>query len=569
MNNKTRLILILALVVLLVAGVLLAVVALTSGDTSKPDISGETESQQEVTADPNAIAKIEMGDDIRYVYSVEEMLEGIHDSGNTVITLQQDISCNKALELPYSCTIDFGGFTLSTNPQQGLGLQIRDVGTENKTTTLQNGKLVSYSDSVRAKAGALVISNMQISTAFGNCVALYDTKAEYKDINRIEQTTLLSKDGACISYSENSADFSATGMTLNGVELISSKADGAQILTHAGGDTVPGQIILEDNVNMYSYNRTACPDGMVFLGELAVKEHGAAVTVEDQSFADMTLWTTESEKEVIDILMIGNSFCYSYVDELYGMAETLGYHLNVTNLYRGGCSIKSHWTWLDDPVEGTGKCEYYITGALGRYKHPTITTLAEALPTADWDVISCQQHFDGARTVTFDAGYESCMPYAANLFEQLGQKFPNAKLYWHETWAYGVGYQHPNNKDEDPNNDVADGDVLSVAVQTRQYETIRDVSATICAETGVSVIPTGDAWQLARAQLGDTLNKNDYCHDGDAGGGQYLIACVWLEILTGESCLGNTWRPTDYILMEDKIPALQKAAHEAVAELNQ
>ena len=67
------------------------------------------------------------------------------------------------------------------------------------------------------------------------------------------------------------------------------------------------------------------------------------------------------EDTVVNILMVGNSFCYYYVEELYGMAETLGYELYITNLYYGGASIKSHWTWLTDLSVGNGKCEYWIT----------------------------------------------------------------------------------------------------------------------------------------------------------------------------------------------------------------
>ena len=58
--------------------------------------------------------------------------------------------------------------------------------------------------------------------------------------------------------------------------------------------------------------------------------------------------------------------------------------------------------------------------------------------------------------------------------------------------------------------------------------------------------------------------EGDYYHDGDIGGGQYLNACVWYEVLMGKSCVGNTWRPP-YELSEEKIAILQAAAHEAVA----
>ena len=62
--------------------------------------------------------------------------------------------------------------------------------------------------------------------------------------------------------------------------------------------------------------------------------------------------------------------------------------------------------------------------------------------------------------------------------------------------------------------------------------------------------------------------EGDYQHDGDLGGGQYLNACVWYEVLTRKSCVGNTWRPTTdlcgYTLDEDMIVALQNAAHKVV-----
>ena len=65
---------------------------------------------------------------------------------------------------------------------------------------------------------------------------------------------------------------------------------------------------------------------------------------------------------------------------------------------------------------------------------------------------------------------------------------------------------------------------------------------------------------------------HDLSHDGDIGGGQYLNGCVWFEILTHKSVIGNSFRPVytheisgnTYQFTEEKIAALQKAAHEAV-----
>ena len=109
---------------------------------------------------------------------------------------------------------------------------------------------------------------------------------------------------------------------------------------------------------------------------------------------------------------------------------------------------------------------------------------------------------------------------------------------------------------------------------------------------GMEGVPTGDAWEKVRdlpiiteapswsgldrftlcTRIVNAKLYDDYSHDGDLGGGQYLNACVWFEIITGRSCVGNTFRPTyafmgkDMGLSEEKIAVLQQAAHEAVQE---
>ena len=553
------------LYLILVAVLALAMLTACGGEQT-PETSGTTAAPT-VPVDPNAIASCVTGDKLVYVQTVEELLAAIDPTGNTVVTLLKDIENKKAIELPYACTVDFAGCTVSTNPQQGLGIQVLAKGSENATTTLKNGKLVTYSDSIRVKEGALVVSGMDIRTAYGHSVVLYDVDGAYKAVNRIENTTIVSDSGAALSFGQQDADYSDTGIVVKNTTMICPKEDGAMIFAKANSEVVTGQIDLQEGVKLYSYNDLACQDGTVFGARVAVKEWNVTATAGEESWENMTCWNTDGDQEkVLNVLMIGNSFCHSFVDELYAMAEVAGVQVNLTNLYYAGCSIKSHWTWLQNPLEAKPS-EFFITGSLGRFEHPTITGLGDALQYADWDVITCQQHFDIGRTVDYETALESCTPYAGNMFSYLKENFPNAKLYWQETWSYGVGYVYPTNKDDDPNNDKENADCSSVAIQTHQYEMIRDVSKTLCQESNVLMIPSGDAWQLARGRLGDTLNKADFAHDGDGGGGQYLNAAVWLEVLTGKSVLGNTWRPSSYILMEDRIPALQQSAHEAVAAI--
>ena len=257
-------------------------------------------------------------------------------------------------------------------------------------------------------------------------------------------------------------------------------------------------------------------------------------------------------REVKNILMIGNSFCYYFVEELYGIASAAGHEVNVCNLYEAGCSMEEHWTWLDYPAQGMNRYGFWVTNSSGRNKQTEITTIQSALTYADWDVITLQQHFYPNRASSYISALASCIPYTENLFNYLKKNHSEADLFWHETWAYQNGHS----------------ELTSAITQEIQYESIRKASAKLCEDNDVPMIPSGDAWQLARAnpQVGDTLCKDDFYHDGDVGGGQYLNACVWVEVLFGESCIGNTWRP-DYALTEEKISALQQAAHETVLAL--
>ena len=165
------------------------------------------------------------------------------------------------------------------------------------------------------------------------------------------------------------------------------------------------------------------------------------------------------------------------------------------------------------------------------------------------------------------------------LYDRIAKEHPDAKLLWHETWAYQVGYAVAEYYVADPKVDTA---IPDVATQTKTYETIKKICYEIAAENNVDIVPCADAWQIARAdsRVGDNMcarlgvngDKGDYYHDGDIGGGQYLNGCVWFEVLTGKSCIGNTYRPEykdstqkSYTLSEDMIAGIQEAAHAAVA----
>ena len=270
---------------------------------------------------------------------------------------------------------------------------------------------------------------------------------------------------------------------------------------------------------------------------------------------------------VLRILAIGNSFCYYFMDELYGMLKANGIEAVITNAYHSGCKLEQHWTWLNSKSP-----EYlFIThSSNGKYTSEHIG-LEAGIRTQNWDIVTLQHSYANVLT-SYDTAYASMEPFASNLYAYLKEKFPLAKQYWHQTWSHQVGFPgYVENAPEDTK-------VLSVEKQASDYEIIRQTALKMCEDHKVDRIPSGDAWQLARTdtRVGDNLcarlsinnGEGDYYHDGDIGGGQYLNACVWFETITGQSCIGNTFRPTDYTLSEEMITGIQEAAHKAVADMN-
>ncbi len=272
-----------------------------------------------------------------------------------------------------------------------------------------------------------------------------------------------------------------------------------------------------------------------------------------------------AEDGVLNVLIIGNSFSTYYPDELIRVANAAGVEMNVYSVYYSGCKMAQHWEWN---LHKEGNYTLYIYDNPGKErsgKGNNSLTLDECLKEANWDYISLQQHFGPRINMSYDDCYNSVKPYAKTLYDYVSGKFPKAQLLWHQTWAYEVGYSRD------------DGPMTSTEQQSITHENIRAASQQIAKDCGVTLLPAGDAWAIARANpiIGDTLcqssekNKGagDHYHDGQEGGGQYLNACTWFEVLTGKSCIGNSFRPK-YELSEEKVAALQNAAHQAVAAIH-
>ena len=261
-----------------------------------------------------------------------------------------------------------------------------------------------------------------------------------------------------------------------------------------------------------------------------------------------------AQDDTMNILLIGHSFCYYFTDELYGMLTAAGIKARVCNLYDSGCLLETHHKrWKEE----TANYPEFVTIDENGRQSVTDVSLRQALATQNWDMISLQPGIDFYNRISTQMLQDTEVA-RKELIGFLKQQFPQSSFYWHQFWAFQAGFQRD---DYVVNNDID---------QKNYYSEVLHFAKQTCEQYDLRRVNTGYAWQLVRNggydDLCNRLSGNDRYHDGDIGGGQYLNACVWFEYLTGQSCLDNTYRPTEYELSEELMQTLREAAHKAVED---
>ena len=439
---------------------------------------------------------------------------------------------------------------------------------------------VEVSTASTFEAGSTASSNYQTSSAFQSGVL--GNKG-----SRTVLTGIISADGSGADYSKENI-YGRAYLTVNGVTLYCSNTGVTNlqsIITKA--DVAYGKNGLstaqKDALNaMFNTYRTVM-DSWNILNNIGRIE----IDINDLFAKD------PAEDDELNILLIGNSFCYYWVQELFWLlAEGSGYakdKITIVNVYYSGCSLEQHWNWLQ-----TGAANYNIAVTQNGTGYTIDTTLFESLDTVitgsrakSWDFISLQQNSpayysgDGSSVGNVDYARETLEPYLGNLLGYLRSYYPKAEYMWHQFWSHELGFTMPN------------GNTITKARRTSFHNALVSIGNEVSQLYDMTVVPTGEAWELVRdntlfttPHASSTLTTQSLCtrirnnafyddlyHDGDIGGGQYLNACVWYEKITGKSVVGTTYRPsykldssTTVSLTEDQIDLLQYAAHAAVAK---
>ena len=256
----------------------------------------------------------------------------------------------------------------------------------------------------------------------------------------------------------------------------------------------------------------------------------------------------------IKLLAIGNSFSNNALEYLPILAKELGIEeIIIGKLYRGSCTIDRHWTdaqsgadYESFQVNTTGDANWKTYGAGQR-------SLIYALKLYDWDIITMQQ-------ASGTSGVESSLGNLQNLidFVNANKTNPNAKLYWHMTWAYSQFSTHGSfptyNKD-----------------QMTMYNAIVSVTKNniVTNPNFTGIIPAGTTVQNYRDKdINDSTIESKYITTDGYHLQTYArmaVTLTWLRTLTGLSLDKITCTSHDNVkfVKDYQLKNLKKAAEAA------
>ena len=214
------------------------------------------------------------------------------------------------------------------------------------------------------------------------------------------------------------------------------------------------------------------------------------------------------------ILSIGNSYSADAHRWLSTIAKTGGFDIKAVNLFIGGCTLQSHW---NNFINNNADYEIGINGL----PRGTKIDIAEALKTEEWDIVTLQQaSFYSGKKETYE-------PYLSNLAKVVRAVVPNAKLYFHQTWAYEIDFDEGIFSSYDNS-------------QRKMYECIVEASEVAAKSINAELIPVGTAIQAVRQGVPEFDYQNgglSLCRDGrhlSLDYGRYTAAAMWYRTITGQ-----------------------------------
>jgi len=238
------------------------------------------------------------------------------------------------------------------------------------------------------------------------------------------------------------------------------------------------------------------------------------------------LYGASVQKDTLFVLAIGNSFSADIFDQdFYGLAEADGQPMVSAVLYKGGCSLEKHFSFMknDEPNYELHKTEN------GVYSVTKAVTADEVLRSRKWDVVTFQQQSSSALK------YETFNPYLKDIIKYVKKRVPkDVRLMLIQTWAY-----------ENASWVKQDGEVVLEKYgfrSERMHKDLVDVARRVATENKLEIVPVGSAIQNLRTGFTMENTTRDGYHLSLTMG-RYTAACTAYEAITGNPVKGNRYAP--------------------------
>lgn len=288
------------------------------------------------------------------------------------------------------------------------------------------------------------------------------------------------------------------------------------------------------------------------------------------------------------ILMVGNSFCSYYMEELYELLmENPPEGIEAVEIYRAyysGCTLTQHYTWWK---QGAANYDLTKVTANGREKvaDHDMWSLEQILAWGEWDYISLQGTVKNGSYMSAEkreATRTGIVEMAEPLLDRFHELHPHAQLLWHRTWFFEIGRigsdGYVYTAEDGPAYDAGMQEICDYMTEEfdkdKPYDLIQVNSGAAWTEARLlnetqDLLPYGGLCaRLDVNKFGDnSIHSGDGYHDGDIGGGQLLNAYVWYMTITGNADLNaSNYAPVykyitqDYPLSAELIDMLKTAA---------
>lgn len=235
------------------------------------------------------------------------------------------------------------------------------------------------------------------------------------------------------------------------------------------------------------------------------------------------------------VLAIGNSFSNDAMRYLHGIAKADGVDMKTVNLFIGGCPLSRHYANIHNDA---ADYDFEFNGVRTGIK----VSIKQALQSDIWDVVTLQQ----ASSLSVD--YNTYQPYLNTIADYVHIHAPKAKIMIHQTWAYEQNSKRLNEE-------------MKYKDQIEMYADLKSAYEQAAKDIGnVEIIPSGETFQNLIKSGIEKIHRDTF--HSSLGVGRLALGYIWYEMLTGKSCIGNTFNEFDESVSDSEITIAQHCANE-------